>query len=84
MRTTIDAAGRLVIPKALRRQLGLVGGTVIEIVERGGALEIRPADRAVTVDDTGDRPVLRAVGAVAKVPPLSVGDVRTLVEQSRG
>ncbi len=84
MRTTIDDAGRVVIPKALRHQLGLVGGTVIEIVERGGALEIRPADRAVTVDDTGDRPVLRAVGAVGEVPPLSVGDVRTLVEQSRG
>lgn len=39
MRTTIDKAGRLVIPKALREQLGLGAGEV-ELAADGRALRI--------------------------------------------
>lgn len=39
MRTTIDKAGRLVIPKALRDQLGLGAGEV-ELTADGRALRI--------------------------------------------
>lgn len=39
MRATIDKAGRLVIPKALRLQLGLRPGTV-EVVADGAALRV--------------------------------------------
>lgn len=39
MRTTIDKAGRLVIPKALREQAGLVAGEV-EISVDGAAIRI--------------------------------------------
>ena len=43
MQTTIDAAGRVVIPKSIRDSLGLTGGQKIEIRERDGAIEIEPA-----------------------------------------
>ena len=41
MRTTIDRAGRVVIPKALRDQLGLTPGE-IEVTSDGAALRIEP------------------------------------------
>ena len=41
MRTTIDRAGRVVIPKALRDQLGLTPGE-IEVTCDGAALRIEP------------------------------------------
>lgn len=40
--TTIDSVGRIVIPKALREQAGLVPGTEIDIQIRNGHLEIEP------------------------------------------
>jgi len=41
MRTTIDKAGRLVIPKALRDQLGLGPGEV-DVSPDGAALRVEP------------------------------------------
>ncbi|HYZ56995.1 MAG TPA: AbrB/MazE/SpoVT family DNA-binding domain-containing protein [Streptosporangiaceae bacterium] len=41
MRSTIDKAGRLVIPKALRVSLGLVPGEV-EVTPDGAGLRIEP------------------------------------------
>ena len=43
MKTTIDAAGRLVIPKEIRREAGLKPGTPLEIRWREGRIEIEPA-----------------------------------------
>ena len=40
MRTTIDAAGRIVIPKRFRDELCLSGGSEVEIVMRNGLVEI--------------------------------------------
>jgi AbrB family looped-hinge helix DNA binding protein len=41
MTTTIDAAGRIVVPKKLRDAFHLRGGTAIEIVADGEGLRIR-------------------------------------------
>jgi AbrB family looped-hinge helix DNA binding protein len=52
MRTTIDAAGRVVVPKVIRDRLGLVGGEELEIVERDGGIEISPPATKVTLIET--------------------------------
>ncbi|MCB1289726.1 MAG: AbrB/MazE/SpoVT family DNA-binding domain-containing protein [Mycobacterium sp.] len=46
MRTTIDKAGRLVVPKALREQVGIGAGEV-EITVEGAAIRIE----SVAADD---------------------------------
>jgi AbrB family looped-hinge helix DNA binding protein len=40
MITTIDRAGRLVIPKAIRDRLGLRGGEQVEVEERDGEIRV--------------------------------------------
>lgn len=43
MKTTIDAAGRLVIPSAVRREANVKSGDVLEVRCREGRIEIEPA-----------------------------------------
>lgn len=45
MQTTIDAAGRVVVPKPLRDALGLVAGAAVDISLYGGGLQIVPGGR---------------------------------------
>ena len=42
MKTTIDSAGRLVIPKEIRRNSGLKPGIPLDIRWREGVIEIEP------------------------------------------
>jgi AbrB family looped-hinge helix DNA binding protein len=80
MRTTIDTAGRVVIPKPLRDRLGLTGGQDLEVAERDGIIEIAPAPAAVELrDDEG----LTAAVPHEKLPPLTADVVRDTLERSR-
>jgi len=45
MRATIDAAGRLVVPKVLRDELGFAPGTEVELTAVDGHLEVALASR---------------------------------------
>lgn len=80
MRTTIDPAGRVVIPKSIRDRLGLRGGQEIEVTERDGRVEIEPAPTPVRLVDEG-----RGVVAVPEeeLPPLTDEIVRETLERTR-
>jgi AbrB family looped-hinge helix DNA binding protein len=80
MRTTIDKAGRVVIPAAVRERLGLTAGTELKVSldEAGVRLErVAPAPRLVKV---GRRLVARPT--VAHAQRLAI-DVAALVEEER-
>ena len=53
MRTTIDAAGRLVIPRAIREQVGVYGPTEVEIALDGAAIRIEPATSGDLAEEGG-------------------------------
>lgn len=80
MTSAIDSAGRIVIPKALRDRLGLDRGSVVEIRERDGRIEIEPAPTPMAL-------VQRAGGAVAvpdgTLPVLTDEQVRATIEGTR-
>lgn len=71
MKATIDKAGRLVIPKPLREQLGLAAGPV-EVAIQGAGLRVMPLTDN-TLDQEGDLLVIPA-----GVKPISDEDVRSL------
>lgn len=52
MRTTIDKAGRLVIPKPLRELVGLVPGEV-EIAAYGSGLRVEPVSGGTLIEENG-------------------------------
>ena len=64
MRSTIDKAGRLVIPKALRDQLGLRPGDV-ELSADGAALRVVPVHED-TLDEVDGRLVIPASGVAIR------------------
>ena len=71
MRTTIDKAGRLVIPKALRDRLGLRPGEV-EVTAEGAGLRVEPVvDDAVS--ETRGRLLIPPTGEI-----LTTDEVRAL------
>ena len=78
MRATIDAAGRIVVPKPLRDQLGFVPGTALELEAVDGRLEVTVPSR-VEVEESPHGPRLVA-GAGAS---LSAEAVRELIERGR-
>ena len=83
LETTMDASGRLVVPKAGREAAGLVAGMplVISVTEAG--IEIAPAPRAVR---TVRRSKLTVAVALETPPPLStrmVKETQTRVRRDR-
>ena len=53
MKSTIDGAGRLVIPRELRRAAGLFPGMPLELRVDDGAVVIEPAPASVTIERRG-------------------------------
>lgn len=45
MEATIDSVGRIVVPKALRDELGLLPGTKVDVSRYGSGLHIQPGGR---------------------------------------
>lgn len=80
MRTTIDRAGRIVVPKAIRDRLQLLGGGEVEVVERDGVIEITPVSVDMMFEDTPEGPV---VVSVDPLPPLTDDVVLAAIDESR-
>jgi AbrB family looped-hinge helix DNA binding protein len=80
MKTTMDSAGRLVIPKEIRRSAGLESGMALEVNVRDGVVEITPALIPVRLERRG-----RFLVAVAPEPiePLTEEVVEQTLEQLR-
>jgi AbrB family looped-hinge helix DNA binding protein len=78
MRTTIDMAGRVVIPKPLREQLGFSPGTELELDAVDGRLEVTAPSR-VRVEE-GPRGPRLATDASDR---LTTRQVRELMERGR-
>jgi AbrB family looped-hinge helix DNA binding protein len=53
MKTTIDSAGRIVIPRDIRNATGMHAGAVVEVVERDGIVSIEPAAAVVKIVKRG-------------------------------
>ncbi len=80
MNTTIDSAGRIVVPKALRQALGLTPGQTLEIRSSDGRLEIEVAPTPMQLKKRG-----KGVVAVpdAELTPLTSDQVRETLERIR-
>lgn len=80
MQTSIDRLGRVVVPKAIRDRLRLVGGETLEVEEHDGVVTLRPAPTPFRIVETSD-------GAVAEpledLPPLTDEIVRDALERTR-
>lgn len=50
MEATIDQVGRVVVPKALRDQLGLTAGSTVDISLYGDGLHLAPAGRTARLE----------------------------------
>ncbi len=80
MRTTIDGAGRVVVPKAIRDEMGLTAGREIDLILADGRIEIELAAAPVHVTFVDGLPVLVPEHAM---PPLSEEMVRDTLESVR-
>ena len=68
IQTTIDSAGRLVLPKAVREEAGILPGMSLRVSVREGRIEIEPAPRQVRIVQKGP---LRIAEPLEEGPALS-------------
>lgn len=80
MRSTIDAAGRLVVPKAARDELGLAPGTELEVTVVDRRIELEVPATPMRLEE-------REHGVVAvtdrEMPVLTTDQVRETLERVR-
>ena len=80
MRTTIDKAGRVVIPAALRDRAGLVAGTALEVTADDTGIRIERVAPGPKLVRIGKRLVARPTAPADERPAV---DVATLIEDER-
>jgi AbrB family looped-hinge helix DNA binding protein len=80
MRVSIDSAGRVVIPKALRDELGVPGPTDLELTAADGRLELTIADVPARVEE---RDGFSVIVTDRPMKPLSIAQTRAAVERVR-
>ncbi len=83
MRTTIDAAGRLVVPKPIRDAAGLRAGVPLEVTFRDGRIEIEPVPREVRIEDRDGFAVAEPVGSFEPLDEEVVRRTREAIRAPR-
>jgi len=83
MKTTIDPAGRLVIPKEIRREAGLKAGMPLDIRLREGRIEIEPAPLHVRLVRKGKLLVAVPETKVATLTAETVEQTRRMLRRGR-
>lgn len=76
MRTTIDRAGRLVIPRALRDRIGLAGGGEVELALDGAGVRVDPVTDGELEEEDGFL-------VIPDSAPVTVEMVRELIDADR-
>lgn len=80
MRTTIDKAGRLVIPAVIRERAGLTPGAELEVTEDEIGIRLQRVAAGPRLVKVGKRLVARPTAAADRRPAV---DVAALVEDER-
>ena len=83
MVTTIDPAGRLVIPRELRARAGLKPGMKLSLEYRDGRIEIEPVRHYVRMVRRGSRFVLSAPPGAARLTNEQVNQILDEVRDER-
>lgn len=83
MKTTIDAAGRMVIPKEIRQEAGLKPGMPLDVRWRDGCIEIEPAPLPVKLVRRGHLLVAVPQKEVAPLTGETVEHTRKTLRRER-
>ena len=83
MKTTIDSAGRLVIPKDIRREAGLKPGMPLDVRLRDGRIEIEPEPQDVRLVRKGKLLIAIPQTDVAALTAETVERTRRAVRRTR-
>lgn len=83
MKTTIDAAGRLVIPKEIRHQAGLRPGMPLEVRWHDGRIEIEPVATPVRLVRRGRLLVAVAESQGEELTAETVEEIRQELASER-
>ena len=84
MNTTIDSAGRLVIPREIRREARLKGGDSLEIRCREGRIEIETVPLPVRLVRRGELLVAVPKAEMSKLSREIVEESRQTLRAERG
>ncbi len=79
MMITIDAAGRVVIPKAIRDALGLAAGVPLVVTSDGVGVRIEPAPQGGRVVEVGGELVVES----STGRPVSDSELREAIDAGR-
>jgi len=83
MKTTIDHAGRLVIPKYIRRESGIKPGMPLEVRWEKGAIAITPAPLPVKLERKGRLLVAVPARDTRHLSADTVGRTRRILRKER-
>ena len=83
MKATIDNAGRLVIPKEIRREAGLKPGLPLDVRWENGKIAITPAPLSVKLERRGRLLIAVPRKSIAPLKTETVEQIRKTVRQER-